>query len=143
MENTITDYYRKELVTLHLDNNLIAEIPADLATMPNLNELALNNNKIVHVPKNLAESKLEWLVLENNPIQTLPVELLNAVNINIVFGLEDMQEVFPGVYLGGQSQETKLEILQKTGITHILGLNGKVFSNASRVIHIQKCRHFR
>jgi Leucine-rich repeat (LRR) protein len=67
------------LQTLQLDNNLIDTIPDNLASLQLLEELLLEQNKLKTVPACLRREimpALNYLVLEYNPIEHIPDEIL-------------------------------------------------------------------
>ncbi|KAI2498360.1 hypothetical protein MHU86_16113 [Fragilaria crotonensis] len=62
-----------KLETLHMANNNITEIPADISKLQNLKHLCLDNNKIDFVPINVSSLKrLDVLLLRHNRISKLP-----------------------------------------------------------------------
>ncbi|XP_077619027.1 leucine-rich repeat-containing protein 27 isoform X2 [Crocuta crocuta] len=76
------------LKQLHLQRNALCEIPTDFfQLLPNLTWLDLRCNRIRALPSGIGAHKhLKTLLLERNPIKTLPVELghvttLRALNL--------------------------------------------------------------
>jgi Leucine-rich repeat (LRR) protein len=79
-----------KLVTLHMANNNITEIPADISKLQHLKHLCLDNNKIDFVPINISFlKKLEVLLLRNNRISTLPDLPTNVRLLHISSNLLD------------------------------------------------------
>ena len=70
-------YKMKNLYSLNLGYNNIRNIPETISRMYSLKELRLNNNSISSLPQTLFDTKLDVLILANNP-------LFNLSNMNIV-----------------------------------------------------------
>lgn len=67
------------LQTLQLDNNNISTVPDSLAALSVLEELLLEGNNLKTVPAFLRRATmpaLNYLVLENNPLEYIPDEIL-------------------------------------------------------------------
>jgi len=101
---------------------MISVIPDEIENMPALKELSLDRNNIENVPLSICGCpQLEWIVLEGNPIKSIPDELLSKESLNILLYFESMQEVIPGLYISSHSFERRMkEELKEKGITHIL-----------------------
>nr|KAF6457305.1 hypothetical protein HJG63_012693 [Rousettus aegyptiacus] len=76
------------LKQLHLQGNALRALPADLfQLLPNLTWLDLRHNRVTALPPGIGSHRyLKTLLLERNPIKTLPVELgavatLTALNL--------------------------------------------------------------
>lgn len=70
----------RQLVTLDLQNNRLAELPENIARLKSLRMLSLNNNQLKTVPVGaMAKLKnLEYLNLEDNPLAA-PKETLGEL----------------------------------------------------------------
>ena len=123
----------KQLQTLQLDNNRIREVPHDLVSLTKLEELLLENNDIRLLPSFLHRChfpELSYLVLENNPIEDIPEEILrdpvrglrndafahapcfdsifhSPQLLHIIYKMETMEEVHPNIFQGGQGHGTQ------------------------------------
>eukprot|EP01130_Rhizamoeba_saxonica_P019106 TRINITY_DN979_c4_g1_i3.p1 TRINITY_DN979_c4_g1~~TRINITY_DN979_c4_g1_i3.p1 ORF type:complete len:226 (-),score=45.87 TRINITY_DN979_c4_g1_i3:408-1085(-) len=115
----------KSLVTLNAAYNELSYIPDNLGELKKLNELSLEFNNLSSLPSSLGSSpNLRWLVLDGNPINTveIPNEILINDDLNILFEMESLHEVIPGIFLGGKNSERKLDIMEKHNISRILSV---------------------
>lgn len=68
----------KNLTELDLRNNKLASLPASIGTMTNLRKLLLLNNSLSYLPSQLGllEDSLEILDVYNNPLNTIPDDVI-------------------------------------------------------------------
>ncbi|MFA5585720.1 MAG: hypothetical protein WDA02_04145 [Saccharofermentanales bacterium] len=73
------------LITLRLDSCQLSEIPAALATLPNLENLQAGNNKIKSLASLKGRQNIKYLDLYKNQISTIPtgLGLTGLVGINL------------------------------------------------------------
>ena len=69
------DNVYQNVVALRLSENSLTEIPAALFSLPHLEHLSLFRNKIVSIPRDIANSKLTVLNIGENPIEELNCRL--------------------------------------------------------------------
>lgn len=89
------------LKKLYLSRNQLKSIPATLPE--NLENLVLSNNQLTTVPESVA--RLQFLNLENNPLQQLPAGLENIPNLSLEF--EKKISLLDYNYKGADGQGTK------------------------------------
>jgi hypothetical protein len=74
----------KKLKVLDLSNNRIKYLQADLFKLPKLETLNVSNNQIMTLPRQLIESNIKNLLLQNNQVTNLPeVILRNLEKLNV------------------------------------------------------------
>lgn len=88
------------LKKLYLGSNQLRSIPATLPE--NLENLVLSNNQLTTVPESVA--RLQFLNLENNPLQQLPAGLENIPNLSLEF--EKKISLLDYSYKGADGQGT-------------------------------------
>lgn len=64
-----------KLKIIFASNNNFTTLPAVLGQCPNLEMIGFKSNKINHVPESSLPSRLRWLILTDNCIETLPDSL--------------------------------------------------------------------
>jgi len=83
----------KSLDLSHLD---LTEIPQEVFSFTNLEELRLENNKITSVPPQIAKlEKLQRLVLSQNKLTTLPVEIGKLRNLSELYLINNNIDQIP------------------------------------------------
>nr|KAF6457308.1 leucine rich repeat containing 27 [Rousettus aegyptiacus] len=73
----LEEIFKIPMLKLHLQGNALRALPADLfQLLPNLTWLDLRHNRVTALPPGIGSHRyLKTLLLERNPIKTLPVEL--------------------------------------------------------------------
>eukprot|EP01129_Flabellula_baltica_P009841 TRINITY_DN4096_c0_g1_i1.p1 TRINITY_DN4096_c0_g1~~TRINITY_DN4096_c0_g1_i1.p1 ORF type:complete len:256 (-),score=56.94 TRINITY_DN4096_c0_g1_i1:16-783(-) len=117
----------RQLVNLNLSGNQIVHVPPEIGNLVHLKELNLDNNPKLHeIPETMGELvNLEFLSIEGTSVhsETIPDEVLSLQSCIIVLKYHEVQEIVPGVFLGGENIDLeKGERLREWGITHVLSL---------------------
>lgn len=82
----IPDSFSKlpNLISLHIQDNLITVIPDSLSGLTSLTSLDLSNNMIIEIPDSFSElTSLISLYLSGNRISKIPYSLINLRNLSI------------------------------------------------------------
>lgn len=64
------------LKTLNVNNNRIRILPKDISVLESLEVLKIKNNLLEFLPSSLIQMKLTRLAVQNNPLQTIPREII-------------------------------------------------------------------
>eukprot|EP01126_Amoeba_proteus_P051061 TRINITY_DN607_c0_g1_i7.p1 TRINITY_DN607_c0_g1~~TRINITY_DN607_c0_g1_i7.p1 ORF type:complete len:178 (-),score=25.44 TRINITY_DN607_c0_g1_i7:477-1010(-) len=114
----------RNLESLVLSHNRLTEVNSSILGCGKLVELEVDSNflefldpLIIHAPS------LVWLVVDNNPNLVIPDVVLSAHHLQVISGIDEVQEIVPGVFMGGPRFCKDKEGLKKKKITHILRMN--------------------
>ena len=90
--------YLKNLKVINLNGNDFRKLPLEFSNLTNLEELYLNNEKYIDLPKTLTVlsklPKLTSLHLENDNLKKLPIEILELENLeNLYLNHNKLEEI--------------------------------------------------
>jgi Leucine-rich repeat (LRR) protein len=100
-----------KLTTLQLANNLLTDIPEEIASIPNLREICISCNKFTMIPSTIYKCvKLEILIISNNLISAIDVDSLSSLTFLTVLDLRNNNIQVVPPKLGNMSQIKSLQL---------------------------------
>ncbi len=88
-----------KLTQLHLDENALTTLPENINMLPNLEELNLVENQIDHLPDELsALENLQILEVGNNQLQTFPAVIFGLTKLKSLFLSHNQFETIPNEF---------------------------------------------